>query len=319
MKAVVQDRYCLPESLSLDDIDTPTPGEGEVLVRVHAAGVNIADWFIMTGKPYAVRLAYGLRRPRERVRGQDVAGTVEAVGPGVTRFAVGDEVFGAGTGTFAEYAVARASTLVHKPAGVTFEQAGAAPMAALVALQGLRDRGRVESGQKVLVNGASGGIGTFAVQLAVHLGAEVTGVCGPGNVELVRGLGAEVIDYSREDFTAGGEYDVVFDIAANRSLRECRRVLSPRGRLVLAGSKGGALTGGMDRVVGAAIQSWFSRQWMGTWLSTPNVEDLSAVAGLLGSGVLRAVVDRRCGLGEVGSALGYVASRRARGKVVVVP
>ncbi|MEO5940606.1 MAG: NAD(P)-dependent alcohol dehydrogenase, partial [Candidatus Limnocylindrales bacterium] len=232
MQAMVQDRYGSPEVLRLEEIDRPVVGDGEILVRVHAASIHVGDWILMTGRPWVMRMATGLRRPKHRVPGSDIAGTIEAIGTGVTHLAVGDEVFGWSTGAFAEYAVAGEAQFVRKPASLTFEQAAAVGVSATTALQLLRDRD-IQQGQTVLVNGASGGVGTFAVQIAKSLGAEVTGVTSTKNLELVRSIGADhVIDYTRDDFTAGAaRYDVILDNVGNHSLARTRRALAPTGTL----------------------------------------------------------------------------------------
>lgn len=239
MKAIVQDRYGSSEVLEFREVDRPVPKDGEVLVRVRAASVNARDWHVMRGDPYVARLAFGLRRPKRRMRiqGGDFAGVVEAVGKDVTRVRPGDEVYGEADGAFAEYLCAPQGVLGPKPANLSFEQAAAVPLAGNTALMGLRDVGKVGPGQHVLVNGASGGVGTFAVQIAKALGAEVTGVCSTRNVDLVRSLGADhVVDYTREDFTrTGARYDLVFDLVGNRTLADCRRALNPTGMLILAG------------------------------------------------------------------------------------
>jgi NADPH:quinone reductase-like Zn-dependent oxidoreductase len=275
---MVQDTYGSPETLELREIEKPSIGQKEVLICVRAAGVNIADWAIMRGLPYIARPVYGLRRPKNRVRGFDVAGVVEAVGAGVTRFRPGDEVFGWSTGSFAEFAAAPEDTLALKPVNASFEQAAAIPMAGSVALQAVRDHGKVKAGQKVLINGASGGIGTFAVQIAKARGAEVTGVCGTKNVQLVRSLGADrVIDYTQEDFTQSGErYDFILDNVANHSLSDLRRALTPTGTLVPNG-------GGFDhrwiasggRLVRAAVMFRFGTQKLGSFLVSKKHEDLT--------------------------------------------
>jgi NADPH:quinone reductase-like Zn-dependent oxidoreductase len=250
MKAAVRDRY---GALELREVDKPVPADDEVLVRVRASSVNPADWYFLMGRPYVARMELGLRKPKDNRLGTDFAGTVEAVGKDVTRFRPGDEVFGGRTGAFAEYvAVPEDRAVVPKPAGVTFEQAGSVAIAAVTALQGLRDKGRVQPGQHVLVNGASGGVGTFAVQIAKALGAGVTGVCSTTNVDLVRSLGADhVVDYTREDFTRSDRrYDVLFDVAGSRSWSECRRVLAPHAILVIVGApKGGRLIGPLRHIL----------------------------------------------------------------------
>ena len=281
MKAIVQDRFGPPEVLELREIDQPEPGDDEVLVRVHAASVNPADWYAMTGTPYLARPQMGLRRPRTRL-GLDLAGVVEAVGGNVARLKPGDEVFGAGDGTLAEYVAVVEDGLVLKPAKVSFEQAAAVPVAGLTALQGLRDKGQVRPGQQVLVNGASGGVGTFAVQVAKSFGAEVTGVCSTRNVEMAGSLGADrVIDYTREDFTqTDRRYDLLFDVAGSRPWATCRRVLHPRATLVLVGApKGNRLLGPLDHIGRVRLASLRASQKVVFFISKRRNEDLVALQG----------------------------------------
>ncbi len=321
MKAIVQDAYGSADVLELREIDKPVVGDDEVLVRVHAAGVDQGVWHLMAGLPYLVRIAgVGLRAPKNPVRGIDVAGRVEAVGENVTRFGPGDEVFGTCRGSFAEYACAGADRLVPKPANLTFEQAAAVPVSGCTALQGVRDRGKVRAGQRVLIIGAGGGVGTFAVQLAKAFGAEVTGVCSTTKVELVRSIGADrVIDYTREDFADGrNRFDVILDIAGNRSLSHLRRALAPEGTLVIVGGEGGGRwLGGVDRTLRALVLSPFARQKLGTWIATQPKEDLEALRELLEAGKVTPVVDRTFPLTEVPEAIRYLRDGRARGKVVI--
>ena len=320
MKAMVQDSYGTPEALTLRDIDKPVIGVDGVLIRVRAAGVNPADWAIMGGLPYVARPAYGLRKPGIGVRGTDVAGVVEAVGASVTRFRRGDEVFGWGTGSFAEYASAKENSLEPKPAILTFEQAAAVPMAGLVALQALRDQGHVRGGQKVLINGASGGIGTFAVQIAKSLGAEVTGVCSTRNVELVRSIGADqVVDYTKEDFTRSGkQYDFILDNVANHSLSSLRRALTPNGTLVPNGGEfNNRWFAGGGRVISALVLSKFVSQSLRPFLLSPNHADLVVLRELLETGKLKPVLDRTFTLSETPQAMGHVGLGHARGKIAI--
>jgi len=321
MKAIVQDTYGSPDVLQLREIDTPVVGADEVLVRVHAAGVDQGVWHLMAGMPYLMRIAgFGLRAPKNPVRGYDVAGRVEAVGENVTRFQPGDEVFGTCRGSFAEYARARADRLAPKPANLTFEQAAAVPISGYAALQAVRDQGRVRPGQRVLIIGAGGGVGTFAVQLAKAYGAEVTGVCSTTKTDLVRSIGADhVIDYIREDFADGrNRYDVILDIAGNRSLSHLRRALAPEGTLVIVGGEGGGRwLGGIDRQLRAHVLSPFVRQKLGTWISTERKEDLEELHELLEAGTVRPVVDRTFPLSGVPEAIQYLRDGRARGKVVI--
>lgn len=298
MKAMAQDRYGSPDVLELRDIDRPTPKPDEVLLRVRAAGVDQGTWHLVSGLPYLGRLAFGLRRPRVPVPGMDVAGIVEAVGAKVTEFRPGDEVFGVGRGTFAEYATAK--TVVHKPANVTFEQAAAVSVSACTALAALRG---VEAGQRLMVIGAGGGVGSYAVQLAKAFGAEVTGVCGPAKAELVGSLGAtEVIDYTRTELT--GQYDMVLDIAGGRPIAALRRLVTPRGTLVLVGSEeGGNLTGGMHRALGARVWSLFTRQRVRAPISIVRKADLVRLSGLLTEGKITPPIDRTFTLGDVPAAI----------------
>jgi NADPH:quinone reductase-like Zn-dependent oxidoreductase len=319
MKAMVQDRYGLPDALALEEIDQPVVAGGEVLVRVHAAAVNVSDWLTLRGRPYVARLAFGLRRPKTRVRGIDVAGHVVEVGRLVQRLRPGDEVFGWCQGSFAEYACAGEDSLVAKPAGLTFEHAAAVPVAAATALRNLRDVGRVRPGQRVLVNGAAGGVGTFAVQIARSLGAEVTGVCSTRNVDLVRSIGADqVVDYTREDFTrAERRYDLVLDNVMNHSLSDCRRALTPEGTLLLNnGTGGGRWIGPLGRMLTTLLVSSFARQRL-RLARLPRKEDLPALKELIEAGKLRPVIDRTYPLGDVPEALRHLGTGHARGKVVI--
>ena len=320
MKAMVQDRYGLAEVLQLRDIDKPEIGGHDVLVHVRAAGVNPADWAVMSGLPYIARPVYGLRKPKNPVRGTDVAGQVEAVGPSVTRFRPGDEVFGWCVGAYAEYASVSEDALALKPATLTFEQAASVPMAGLVALQALREQGNVQAGQSVLVNGASGGIGTFAVQIAKVLGADVTGVCSTGNVDLVRSIGADhVIDYTQEDFTQGGQrYEFILDNVANHSLSDLRGALTPTGTLVPNG-------GGFDnrwfasggRVIRAHALNRFVGHTLQPFLVSFNLEDLVALKEMIEAGKLTPVIDRTYQLTETPQAIAHVGKGHASGKVAI--
>ncbi|MFI6799427.1 NAD(P)-dependent alcohol dehydrogenase [Streptosporangium canum] len=321
MKAMVRDAYCSPDALRLGDIDKPVAGDDDVLVRVHAAGVDQGVWHLVTGLPYVVRVAgFGLLRPGSRVPGLDVAGRVEAVGRNVTRFRPGDEVFGTCGGSFAEYACAREDRLAGKPANVTFEQAAAVPASAVAALQGLRDRGQVRAGQRVLVIGAGGGVGTFAVQLAKALGADVTGVCGTTKTDLVRSIGADdVIDYTREDFADGARrYDLILDTAGRRPLSRLRRALTPRGTLVIVGGEGGGRwLQGTDRQLRALLLAPFVRQRLRVLMSAEREEDLRYCGELIEAGEVTPIVDRTYPLSEVPEAIRYLRGGHARGKVVI--
>ena len=325
MKAIVQTRYGAPEVLEFTTVDDPVAGDDEVLVQVCAASVNAYDWHVMRGDPYLARLMIGLRGPRTRIRGRDVAGRVVATGRNVTRFSPGDEVFGdlgARNGTFAEYVAVPAGQLAHKPAGLTFEQAAAVPLAGNTALIALRDVADVQAGQRVLVNGASGGVGTFAVQLAKAYGASVTAVCGTRNVELVRELGADhVVDYTRADFTRDGRrHDVVFDLVANRSLTDLRRALTPDGTLLLSGggtSRGGSLVGPMGLVIRARLLARFAHHRIVVVSEVPSGENLLALRELIESGKVTPVIDRTYPLSETAEAIRYVEVEHARAKVVI--
>ncbi len=322
MKAIVRCDYGPPAALRLEDVERPAPGDDEVLVRVRAASVNPLDWHYMRGTPYFGRLDMGLRKPKSVRIGVDFAGTIESVGRNVTQFKPGDEVFGGRTGAFAEYVTVRADrAVVVKPPGLTFEQAATLPIAAITALQGLRDRGKLQPGQKVLVNGASGGVGTFAVQIAKAMGAHVTGVCSTRNVELVRSLGADrVVDYTREDFTQGAErYDLILDNVGNRSLLECRRVLGPGGRYVMVGGPSGRWIDPLPRVLGAFVLSRFVSQEMGAFLAQLNKKDLATLGELAQAGKVKPVIDRRYPLRELPAAIEYLETGHARGKVVITP
>jgi NADPH:quinone reductase-like Zn-dependent oxidoreductase len=324
MQAVVHQRYGAPgEVLGVRDVERPSIGEGEVLVRVATAGVHVGDCFGVRGTPLPLRLVSGLRRPKVGIPGLDIAGVVEAVGGHVTRFKPGDEVFGVcgwpSAGACAEYARAKEADLIAKPEGVSFEEAAAIPTSALAALHGLRDAGKVQHGQRVLINGASGGVGTFAVQIAKALGVEVTAVCSTANAELVLGLGADhVIDYSREDFTQGAaRYDVILDNVENRPLSQVRRALTPRGTLVLNSGTGARGLRMARRLIWPLILSVFVRQRLRRYLSTPTAADLAALVALNQEGRLRPVVDQIYPLADTAAALQYIETGHARGKVVI--
>jgi NADPH:quinone reductase-like Zn-dependent oxidoreductase len=321
MKAIVRDTYGSADTLELRDVDKPRIGDDEALVRVRAAGMDQGVWHLMAGLPYPIRLAgYGLRAPKTPALGSDVAGVVDAVGNEVTKFRPGDEVFGIGKGTFAEYARASESKLAPKPANLTFEQAAAVAVSGLPALQGLRDHGRVEPGQTVLIIGASGGVGTYAVQLAKVFGAEVTAVCSTTKVEIVRSIGADhVIDYTRDDFAAGEQrYDLILDIGGTSSLSRLRRALTPKGTLVIAGGEtDGRWLGGSDRQVRALLLSPFVGQKLGTFISKENSQDMIVLKELIEAGKVTPVIDRTYPLSEVPEAIRYMRNGHARGKVVI--
>ena len=317
MKAIVQDRYGSAEVLEIQDIDWPEIADDEVLVRVHAASIHVGDWILMTGVPYVMRMATGLSKPKNRVPGTDVAGTVEAVGTQVQSLRPGDEVFGWCTGAFAEYASGPEDNFVRKPANLTFEQAAAVGVSASTALQLLRDEARVRPGQKVLINGASGGVGTFAVQIARAFGAEVTGVCSTKSLDLVRSIGADhVIDYTREDFRSGGErYDVILDNVGDHSMAGTRRALTPNGTLLSNG--GGHSAGKLGRVIRASLVSMFVRQQGRPSVKTQNRADLVALRGLVEAGKVTPVIGGTYPLGQTAEAIGHVAAGHARGTVVI--
>ncbi|MDN4611562.1 NAD(P)-dependent alcohol dehydrogenase [Arthrobacter burdickii] len=320
MKAVVQHRYGSTEVLSFQDVDKPTVGDGEVLVRIHGASVNHADWVYASGRPLIARLAFGLRTPRNTVRGKDIAGRVEAVGAGVTDFRPGDEVYGEiEAGGFAEFATVPADLLASKPANLTFEQAATVPLSARTALQGLRGGGTIQPGQKVLINGASGGVGTFAIQIAKAFGAEVTGVCSARNAEPVRALGADrVIDYTRENFTESGlQYDLIFDSIGNHPLSALRKALTREGTLVLSSGTGGRVHGPMGRIVRALVLSRFIRQDLRTVPAKPGRESLDMLRDLIESGRVTPVIDRTYPLSQVPEAIDYFVKDHARAKIAI--
>jgi len=316
---MAQDVYGPPDVLSLRDIAMPVVGDRDVLVHVHAAAVHIGDCFGVRGAPLLMRLVTGLFRPKPGVPGFDVAGQVESVGSRVTTFRPGDAVFGAGHGTCAQYASVPEQQLALKPPSLTFEQAAAIPISALAALHGLRDAGKLKSGQTVLINGASGGVGTFGVQIAKAFGAHVTGVCGTANVAMVRSIGADhVIDHTREDFTrAGRHYDLVFDNVENRSLADCRRALTPGGTLVLNSGSGARGLRLLVRLLLPLALSPFVQHRLRRYLSTPNHADLVMLSELVESGTLRPVIDRTFPLEEVPAALRHIETGHAAGKVVI--
>jgi NADPH:quinone reductase-like Zn-dependent oxidoreductase len=320
MRAIVYHRYGPPRVLQCEDVEKPTAGDNEVQIRVRAASVNPYDWHFMRGEPYLLRLMAGPRKPKDTRFGVDVAGEVEAVGKNVTHFKPGDPVFGTCRGALAEYACAAESALVMKPENVTFEQAASAGIAALTALQGLRDKGRIQRGQKVLVNGAAGGVGTYAVQIAKAFGADVTGICSSRNVEMVRSIGADrVVDYTREDFTKNGQrHDILLDCVGNHSLAACRRVLNPRGIYVAAGGKAGRwMIGPLVRSITALALSPFGSRKFVSLLAKSSEEDLTLMRELMRSGKVTPIIDRCYTLSEVPEAIRYLEEGHARGKVVI--
>jgi NADPH:quinone reductase-like Zn-dependent oxidoreductase len=319
MKAIVQDEYGSPDRLELREVDKPVVDDDGVLVRVRAAAVNALDWRVMRGLPYMVRMSEGRRRPENPIRGVDLAGHVEAVGKNVTEFKPGDEVFGERSRAFAEYVLGTEDHFAQKPASITFEQASTLGCAALTALQGLRDKAQVKPEQRVLINGAGGGVGTFSVQIAKSLGADVTAVCGTHNVQMVRSIGADrVIDYTREDFTETNErYDVVFDNVGNRSLRRLRRILTPSGTLVFVGAPHFRFAAPLVRILRGVIASRFSKQRLLPFLATHSKEDLLVLKELVESGKVTPVIDRTYPLSETPEAIRYLEKGHARGKVVI--
>lgn len=312
MKAIVYTKYGPPDVLQLKEVEKPIPKDHEVLIKVQAASVNPFDWHFMRGTPYLVRIQAGILKPKDNAIGVDVSGVVEAVGKDVKEFQSGDEVFGSCNGAFAEYVSASEKGLVKKPDNLTFEQAASVPVAAFTALQGLRDKGQIQPGQKVLINGASGGVGTFAVQIAKSFGAEVTGVCSTRNVDMVRSIGADfVIDYTQEDFTQSAKhYDLIFDTIGNRSLANCRSILSSNGILVIVG-------GPMNRALRASVMSRFVSQKMLMFMALRSKKDLIVMHDLLVSGKVTPVIDRRYSLNEVPQAIRYLEEGHARGKVII--
>jgi NADPH:quinone reductase-like Zn-dependent oxidoreductase len=320
MKAAMCRLYGSPDVIRIEEVEDPVPGEGEVLLRVRAAGVNPLDSHIMKGRPLPMRLMFGLARPKDPRLGRDVAGVVEAIGPGVTRFKPGDEVFGASRGAFAELACTNESRLAAKPANMSFAQAAGVAVAGLTALQGFRKAG-LRPGMKVLVNGASGGVGTFAVQIAKDQGAWVTAVCGPSNLDLVRKLGADrAIDYTKEDFTTGGgRYDIIFDLASSHSFAACKRTMTPDGVLVGAGvlALGTSLTRLAAHMLGALLVSRFGRAKFITSTAQVSAVDLDALADLMAAGKIEPVVDKCYSLAETAQAIRHVAPGHARGKVII--
>ena len=319
MKAIVYTEYGSPDVLRLQEIDKPVVNDADVLVRVRAASANPLDWHYMRGTPYVMRMQSGLLTPKANGLGVDLAGQVEAVGKNVTQFHPGDEVFGASAGAFAEFICVSEDTLVLKPANLTFEQAAAVPIAAFTALQGLRDKGRIQPGQKVLINGASGGVGTFAVQIAKSFGVEVTGVCSTRNVDMVRSIGADcVIDYTREDFTRGEQrYDLMFDTMGNRSLSECRRVLASKGAYVVVGGPDGRWFGALAHLLKLLALSLLVSQKVVPMLAKENKEDLLVLKELLEAGKVTPVIDRLYKLSEVSAAIRYLEEGHAQGKIVI--
>ena len=325
MKAIVYEDFGPPDILRCAEVEKPVPADHEILIKVHAASVNPLDWKVMKGGPFLLRILLSRGKPKIKRPGADVAGQVEAIGRHVTQFQPGDEVFGTCSGAFAEYATSASvpgmkSALVIKPPNVTFEQAAAAPVAALTALQALRDKGRIQPGQHVLINGAAGGVGTFAVQLAKSFGAIVTAVSSTGNLDMVRSIGADrVIDYTREDFTKGRQrYDLLLDCVGNHSLSEYRPILNPKATLVMIGAPNDAsMTSLVAGMLGALVSSWFVSQKVAMFIAKSNPEDLTTLARLMAAGKITPVIDRRYPLCEAADAFRYMAQGHARGKVIL--
>lgn len=320
MKAVVQHEYGSSDVLGIEDVDKPTISDDEVLIRVRASAVNHADWLFTSGRPLIARLAFGLRRPKSMIRGRDAAGEVEAVGKDVKQFRPGDEVYAeVDTGSFAEYAYVRADLLALKPSNLTFEQAATVPLAANTALQGLRDVGRIKPGQQVLINGASGGVGTYAVQIAKALGALVTGVCSTRNIDLVRSLGADhVIDYTQEDFPKSARrYDLIFDIVGNHTLTELRSALTPKGILVLSSGSGGRVLGPLGRSARALILSPLISQNLYVHTATRSSRNLDLLRELVETGKVMPAIDKTYPLSEVPEAIRYFVEEHARAKIAI--
>lgn len=319
MRATVRTRYGSPDILELKEVDKPAPTDNQALVKIHAASVNPLDWHILRGEPFLVRLmGFGLLKPKHKILGADMAGRIEAVGTNVTQFKVGDEVFGSGMGGFAEYACFRENTLAPKPLATTFEQAAAVPVAGITALQALRDHGRLQSGQQVLINGASGGVGTFAVQIARALGAHVTGVCSGRNVEMVRSIGADhVIDYTKEHFwQSGKEYDLIVDNAAFHSIRKALRALKPTGVYVLVGGSTSTASIVKSLILNPLISRIEGRKLV-SFIASVKQSDLAFLKELLEAGKIVPVIDRQYSLSETPQAIRYVEEGHARGKVVI--
>ncbi len=320
VKAIIQRKYGGPETYEQADVPRPVPGAGDVLIRVRGASLNAADMLLMRGEPYFLRLAFGLRGPRVAIRGRDAAGVVEAVGSAVHRFTVGDEVFAeVSTGSFAEYTVAPERRVSLRPTTVSFEAAATVPVAGTTALQGLRDAARVRPGDSVLINGAAGGVGSFAVQIARTLGAEVTAVCSTRNIDLVRSLGAHhVIDYTTQDFTSGDTtYDAVFDLVGNRTIDECRRALTRRGTLVLSSGAGGRVFGPIGRILGASVRSMFVEQSLRPLVAKASAADLDVLREHIEAGRITPAIERTYPLADTAAAVSHLIEHHARGKVAL--
>ena len=320
MDAIYYSCYGSPDVLEFTELEKPEPEDDEILIKVHAASVNPYDWHFMRGSPYVMRLMTGLGAPNDKGLGADFAGTVEATGKNITKFKAGDEVFGAASGAFSEYVIKTENgSLVRKPAGVSFEQGASVAIAAVTALQALRDKGEIKPGHKVLINGASGGVGTFAVQIAKSFGAEVTGVCSSRNIALVKSIGADhVFDYKKEDYTESGEeFDLIIDLVGNHSLLKNRQVLSPKGKMVIVGAPSGNWIGPLIGLIKAPILSLFTEQQFVDLMAELKKEDLSFIGELIHSGKVKPVIDKRFQLSEVADAIRYSETGRARGKIII--
>src|SRR6266700_2757855 len=319
MRAIVYHSYGSPDVLKCEEIEKPIAGDNDILIKVHVVSINPYDWHFMRGTPYVIRLTAGLRKPKITRLGVDMAGKVETVGRNVTQFKPGDEVFGTCDGAFAEYVCASESALVIKPDNVSFEQAASVPIAAFTALQGLRDKGQIQPGQKDLINGAAGGVGTFAVQIAKLFGADVTGICSTRNLEMVRSIGADqVIDYTQENFTASRQrYDLILDAVGNHSLAACRRVLAPKGTYVIVGGPAGRWIRPLDRGIRALMLSCFVSQNFVIFIAKRNKDDLTVMHEFIKAGKVTPVIDRRYRLSEIAEGIRYLEEGHARGKVVI--
>lgn len=319
MSAITHREYGPPDVLTFSEVERPTIGDDRVMVRVHASSVNALEWHMMTGTPYLVRLQAGLRRPKLPSLGTDAAGTVVAVGKDVSQFSVGDEILGGVVGAYAEYAIAREGSLAKKPTGVSFEQAAAVPVAGLTALQGLRDVGKLSEGDRVLINGASGGVGTFAIQIANALGAGVTAVCSTQNVESARALGADhVVDYTEDDFTQGDErYDLVLDIVGTGPIRGCKRVLKPEGRYVIIGGPKGRWMGPLARILRTKLAFMGSKKTASWFIAETNTADLEVLADLMDSGQVESLIEATYPLSDTATALHRFGAGHAKGKTVI--
>jgi len=321
MRAATIKRYGSPDVIEITEVDRPMCGAGEVLIAVRAASVNPYDWHSMTGTPFPLRFQGGLRRPKNPRLGIDVAGVIEAVGENVTKFAVGDEVFGGASGAFAEFVTVNDKTLVRKPENTTFEEAAAVPVGALTAVQGLRDKGMIEAGQRVLVNGAAGGVGTYAIQLAKHFGADVTGVCSTRNIEMVSALGADhVVDYTADDFTDHGiAYDLILDNVGNRKVKHLKRCMTPTGNYVMVGAPKDGVLGPIGHMMTTLLRFKFGKRRGVSFVAKHTLDDMELFRDLLSSGEMRSVIDTSYPLDQAADALRQLSTGHARGKIIITP